>query len=93
MTQEIQTARADVASVPIDSFKIKEVVQTEISKRFEQVRILMDEIIEWAQSTKYLPEAEVTMIRENMGSITEVSNAFNDRCNASQAEQPTVALG
>lgn len=86
MTQEIQSARADVASVPIDPFKIKEVVQTEVFRRFEQVRILLDEIIEWAQSTKYLPDAEVTMLRENMGSITEVGNAFSDRANAAVAE-------
>ena len=93
MTQEIQSARADVASVPVDPFKVKEAVHAEVVKRFEQVRILLDEIVEWAQSTKYLPDTEVTMLRENMGAITEVSNAFNDRCNAAMAEQPSVIGG
>ncbi len=93
MTQEIKSARVDVASVPLDPFKVQEAVHVEISNRFEKVRALMDEILDWARSTKHLPDAEMSMLSENRNAIAEIGNSFDDRANAPTAEQPTVRSG
>ena len=94
MSDETTIRSADIASVPVDPFKVKEAVQTEIARRFEQVRILLDEIDDWAQSTKHLPEAEVQTLRDNKGSIVDVHNAFQDRANTTQGEVPSrVGIG
>ncbi len=80
--------RAETPSVSLEPFKVREAVQVEVDNRLETVVVLLDEILDWAHSTKHLGEPDTEALLGVRNTVTEVVNNFHDRTNAATPTGP-----